>query len=317
MKSKPRGGRTTFVTSDIIPLINKAWETTLGNKRFAQKAIAERGWGPLTYVLLDHHNFKESECLFHPIDKNANIIDLSTINQTGAAFEKRLDLLVEARSKSLARKLKYDKILSDDATKLSNVEKYERLTSISSGKLCGEGLFSLSEIAIRDRLQAIENEKVKLHNEMIIRKITSESKQQIKFRVAVKKFFTKDTPLRCADMRVLLKEIWKKGDGRTKTKLEELTNQLESRKERLDKYNIFDVVEGEVAKVNNNESISGAFGATIAFENSISDIPIATNSTSLNCLSIQIPSKKLSFRQSYVTFLKIGFITNPYYFKLI
>jgi hypothetical protein len=70
LKSKPRGGRTTFVTSDIIPLVNKTWKTTLGNVRFAPKAIAERGWGPVTYALLVHPNFKESECLFHPIDKN-------------------------------------------------------------------------------------------------------------------------------------------------------------------------------------------------------------------------------------------------------
>ena len=35
--------RKKFVSSDIIPILNRCWHTTLANKQFARKAIAETG----------------------------------------------------------------------------------------------------------------------------------------------------------------------------------------------------------------------------------------------------------------------------------
>jgi hypothetical protein len=43
-----------FCPSDCIPLINMAWYNSFANVEYAKKAIRERGWGPLNYVLLDH-----------------------------------------------------------------------------------------------------------------------------------------------------------------------------------------------------------------------------------------------------------------------
>jgi hypothetical protein len=43
-----------FCPTDCIPLINRAWDKSFAQVDYAKKAIRERGWGPLNYVLLDH-----------------------------------------------------------------------------------------------------------------------------------------------------------------------------------------------------------------------------------------------------------------------
>jgi hypothetical protein len=42
-----------FVSTDVIPLVNMCWTTTLGNVDFAKKSMLERGWTLLNYYLLD------------------------------------------------------------------------------------------------------------------------------------------------------------------------------------------------------------------------------------------------------------------------
>ena len=43
-----------FSPTDVIPLVNKAWEKSFARKDCAMRAIIQRGWNPLNYVLLDH-----------------------------------------------------------------------------------------------------------------------------------------------------------------------------------------------------------------------------------------------------------------------
>ena len=47
-------GKPTFKPTDLIPLLNKAWEKSFKNKKNAVSAIAHRGWNPLNYNLLDN-----------------------------------------------------------------------------------------------------------------------------------------------------------------------------------------------------------------------------------------------------------------------
>ena len=51
-------GEYKFVTTDVVPLIKMSFDTTLGNKENAKKAIMERGWGPLNYACLGHPELK-------------------------------------------------------------------------------------------------------------------------------------------------------------------------------------------------------------------------------------------------------------------
>jgi hypothetical protein len=47
-----------FSPTDIIPLVNTAWDKSFGRCAEARRAIIQRGWNPLNYVLLDHPKLK-------------------------------------------------------------------------------------------------------------------------------------------------------------------------------------------------------------------------------------------------------------------
>ena len=40
--------------TDVVLLVQHAWKESFAIKETNKKAIAERGWGPLNYILLDH-----------------------------------------------------------------------------------------------------------------------------------------------------------------------------------------------------------------------------------------------------------------------
>jgi hypothetical protein len=43
-----------FSVSDIIPLVNTAWDQIVARVDSSRKAIFKRGWNPLIYVLQDN-----------------------------------------------------------------------------------------------------------------------------------------------------------------------------------------------------------------------------------------------------------------------
>jgi hypothetical protein len=46
--------KPTLEPTDLIPLLNKAWEQSFNNRKNAESAIAHCGWNPLNYNLLDY-----------------------------------------------------------------------------------------------------------------------------------------------------------------------------------------------------------------------------------------------------------------------
>ena len=46
--------KLNIVQSDIIPIVNYAWERSFNNVDTNKKAIRDRGWGPLNKILLQH-----------------------------------------------------------------------------------------------------------------------------------------------------------------------------------------------------------------------------------------------------------------------
>jgi len=46
--------------SDVVLLIHHAWKESFAIVERNKKAIAERGWAPLNYVLLDHPELVKS-----------------------------------------------------------------------------------------------------------------------------------------------------------------------------------------------------------------------------------------------------------------
>jgi hypothetical protein len=60
MKIK-RGLKFTIIKQDIMWIVRYAWETSFARIETNKHAVAERGWGPLNYVLLDHPELKAIE----------------------------------------------------------------------------------------------------------------------------------------------------------------------------------------------------------------------------------------------------------------
>jgi hypothetical protein len=51
----------TLTRHDIMWLVRYDWEKSFARVRTNKQAIAERGWGPMNYVLLDHPELQEIE----------------------------------------------------------------------------------------------------------------------------------------------------------------------------------------------------------------------------------------------------------------
>ena len=56
---KPSDAKVWYPT-DIIPICNRAFQKSFAKVDCVQKAIAERGWGPLNYNLLTHPDIMAS-----------------------------------------------------------------------------------------------------------------------------------------------------------------------------------------------------------------------------------------------------------------
>jgi hypothetical protein len=109
LKSKPRDMRTLFAPTDIIPILNRIWSDTLGDKAKAKKSIQDRGWGPLTYVLLDHPIFSEvtEDGPFNPFNLN-NTLNLRDLKlKEGSRADESLNMLVDHKIRNEASKRKH------------------------------------------------------------------------------------------------------------------------------------------------------------------------------------------------------------------
>jgi hypothetical protein len=51
----------TLDKSDIVQIVNVAWQKSFGRVDTNNRAIAARGWGPLNYILLDHPELQETK----------------------------------------------------------------------------------------------------------------------------------------------------------------------------------------------------------------------------------------------------------------
>ena len=81
----------------------------LARPKYAKKAIAERGWGPLTYVLLDDDRLIKSDRELNKEEQpDVSQLDINTINQTGEYFNYTLDLLMDERDKCQGRNRKHE-----------------------------------------------------------------------------------------------------------------------------------------------------------------------------------------------------------------
>jgi hypothetical protein len=156
MKKKV-GDKKGFVSTDVVPIVNKAWPLTLGNKDFAKKAITERGWGPLTYVLLDDPRLIPYDNVAN--NKFVSDLEINTINKNGKVFNNTLDLLMCDCEKCSGRKRHNEEMKKLIDSKRNKIETINNMMGISSGKLAVENIFCLTNEDLLDKARKMENEK--------------------------------------------------------------------------------------------------------------------------------------------------------------
>jgi hypothetical protein len=152
--------KKSFKPTDVIPLFNLAWADSFGRKELARKAILERGWLVLNYVLLDDdrltndtNNVEEGQCFVD--DKNSREeteIDLErmrnmlrSINQTGTTYHACLDLVLTEERLCAGRQRAYLEAKAKGESKFAIIERLEKVGNITSAKLAVNGMHDLSD----------------------------------------------------------------------------------------------------------------------------------------------------------------------------
>ena len=117
-----------FYPTDVVPLVNTAWEKSFARSDQTKKAVMERGWSPLNYVLLDHPKVKKNDDAINLTNVSTDeIIDATTtdespdlttdadssnlttlqINCSGKATKKYVEKLLNNQEKAVGRTKAY------------------------------------------------------------------------------------------------------------------------------------------------------------------------------------------------------------------
>jgi hypothetical protein len=236
-RSNPR-----FEPTDIVPLLNQAWEKSFNSSVDVRAAIAHRGWNPLNYNLLDHLNHVSQQPVLDltatdapsdaPSDEYLMPPPLPRPNITAGVGSYYMDLIIEEERKSEGRKQKFIKLKSEVKTREEKVEHFKKLTKISSSVLAANNHYVL------DRM--ILNQVQEKHDMDEAAKQVAEQKRNEKKRSADEKFykvaekFVSGAQLSVDDMRCLLLRVKSRTDSPLRTKKADVERQYNDRKHRIE-----------------------------------------------------------------------------------
>jgi hypothetical protein len=148
-----------FVPTDIFPLIKVAWDKSFNQKTVARSAVLQRGWYPLTYVLVNHPGLRRNVLKTDKLQQSTvaetddNIVvtksqDSSNftfqINNGKQAMSNMLDNLIAEQSKSLARKRKYKEAQQNKQQKDKAINLFAHVTNITTSQLAMNNCWTLS-----------------------------------------------------------------------------------------------------------------------------------------------------------------------------
>jgi hypothetical protein len=167
-------------------------------------------------------------------------------------FSNVLDKMIDDRLKSEGRKRKYDEIRSTTVTKEQQIQQLEKMLGVTSGKLASNNIFCL-DANVRNLMLKDEEKKKKKASEIQQRKVVQQDKRQHTFRNAAIKYFG-NVSLNVNDIKSLLQHVAIKGDSPVKSKVVELREQLQRRRQRLEMYNMNFPNVGAIAATNNIET---------------------------------------------------------------
>jgi hypothetical protein len=145
--SKIRAGLPpTLERSDIVCIVNVAWQSSFTRVATNKRSIAAGGWGPLNYVLLDHPELQESkdrvqsicEIYARQVREGVEINDITSLNMENGAMGMCMDMFLD------------HKVQENALGKLSDCEKKERRCQAGLAKKAGGARISAGLMAITD-----------------------------------------------------------------------------------------------------------------------------------------------------------------------
>jgi hypothetical protein len=225
----------------------------------ARNAIAQRGWGPLNYYLLDHAEVRKTSnfhaSINHEQDSNSTstlTIDIcSSLNTTKGFAGDIMGKIVSEHMKDNSRAVTLNERKRKMNEAKNDFEKLKLLTRISSGSLAGVGCYHITsdikDIVMEDRIakkkrEEEQNMKRKKRKEMDSENyLESKSKWRNKQQLTVK------------DLKLLLKHHCQPNDSPISSKAQDLREQFKKREYRLfDDLTINDALANDNRQNNNN-----------------------------------------------------------------
>jgi len=157
----------------IILLIHQAWKESFAVKATNKKVIAERGWGPLNYVLLDHPELSNMQQQTSSTVTTAyQLLDLSVsqpfnpeaLNTSQGMASTLMDKLVDHKSQECAQ----DKTFLHDANAHAECarQKMANASKLMAGVFIAAGLHELG-IAALEKVRACVELKCQKELELI------------------------------------------------------------------------------------------------------------------------------------------------------
>jgi hypothetical protein len=234
---KSARGRQSFEMTDIIPLVMHAWSKSFGIVENAKKAIAQRGWGPLNYVLLDHpdvRNNTRNDSVQHEHrygDSEESSFDVSTVNTSKGFAGVMLGKIFTEHMRSTSR----IEAMNEKKRKISeasrSIDKLKMLTRISSGSLAGVGQYHITS-DVKDIVKEDHLIKKRKEEEKETRKKNKIEIERATYFASVMKFRSKQT-LTSKDIKSMLQNHILPNDSPLCTKVKELREQFQRRQHRL------------------------------------------------------------------------------------
>ena len=232
-----KDGEQTLSPTDICPLVRHAWEGSFARKDSSQKAIAERGWGPLNYVLLNHpqlqvaSNFANDptsgesppESHFH-LDEN-----WIHINRNGPAIERTLDQLATRLIHDHGRIKAYEKRKACNEEHKDKYKEIKEIGRLSSGTLTANNHFCLSNKELYLLGLARKEKEVAADKEKEEKKKKRCQLARDQFDKSRELFHTDSSKMKANDFRVLINNTRNNNESPAKKNLAGMKDQFASR----------------------------------------------------------------------------------------
>jgi hypothetical protein len=258
-------GEKVFVVSDIIPLVRRVWARTFGRSEYCKRAISQRGFNPLNYILLDdprlQHEVSSPE--LEPIQLYPTIEIESSDDEEILTFsfkKKSKDRFVEIVKYEAKQVKKYEKYWEEDKKKRDGKLLAKRLADctafctaelvnnnegIGSGKLTAAGIFHLDE-DYHHILRERHHRKQMAQNEVSERKKKAAEAKQTAYKEAAAVYMKEPQNMKVKHVKALVSYYQQDGDSPIKSKKDPLLEQWERRKSRFDaQRSVFHTTEGE------------------------------------------------------------------------